>query len=259
MRKNGPGWSLSAEVFFYALFPYLAPPIARLSRRRLNLAANLFWLTGIAAAVAYILVNPDHLSTWGSANTTWSRVLRFDPLVRLPEFLLGVALGRIFVLDRARVRRTSLRGWVCSLAAFGALAAIVVVPSSGIPLPAVLVDDGMLDPLFAVLIYSLAWGEGIVARIFALPILVTLGEASYALYLLHVPVRLYLEHLMAAPNSGTVRSTIYWGIYLCLCLGLAVAAYGWIERSARRALRQAFGRLSARTGASSRATQPVSG
>lgn len=256
---NGPGWSLSAEVFFYALFPYLAPPIARLSRRRLNLAANLLWLTGIAAAVAYILVNPDHLSTWGGANTTWSRVLRFNPLVRLPEFLLGVALGRMFVLDRARVRRTSLRGWVCSLAAFGALAAIVVLPSSGIPLPAVLVDDGMLDPLFAVLIYSLAWGEGIVARIFALPILVTLGEASYALYLLHVPVRLYLEHLVAAPNSGTVRSTIYWGTYLCLCLGLAVAAYGRIERPARRALRRAFGRLSARTGASSRATQPVSG
>lgn len=256
---NGPGWSLSAEVFFYALFPYLAPRIARLSRRQLNLAANLFWVLGLPAAVAYIVINPDHLSTWGSADTTWVRVLRFNPLVRLPEFLLGVALGRMFVLDRARARHTLLRGWACSLAALGALAAVVLAPSSGIPLPAVLVDDGMLDPIFAVLIYSLAWGQGIVARIFALPVLVALGEASYALYLLHVPVRLYLSHVLAAPGAGTVWWPIYWGGYVCICLGLSVAAYRWIERPARRGLRRAFEHRSARAGASRQALRPLQG
>lgn len=247
---NGPGWSLSAEVFFYALFPYLAPRVARLSRRRLNLAANLLWATGISAAVTYIVINPDHLSTWGTADTTWVRVLRFNPLVRLPEFLLGITLGRMFVLDRAEAKLTTLRGWACSLAVLGVLAAIVLAPISGFPLPAVLVNDGMLDPLFAVLIYSLAWGQGLVARLFALPLLVMLGEASYALYLLHVPVRLYLSRVLAAPNPGTAWWTGYWAGYLCICLGLSVAAYRWIERPARRGVRRAFEHRSARPGIS---------
>lgn len=239
---NGPSWSLSDEAFFYALFPFIAPLVARISRRGLNLAGNLFWLAGLSAAIMYIAINPDHLTTWGSSDTTLFRILRFDPLIRLPEFLLGLALGRMFVLDRATIRPSRLRGMALSLATFGSLEAIILAPASGIPLPTILVTDGLLNPIFALLIYSLAWGDGGAAKLFAAPILVALGEASYALYLIHIPLHIYFQRLFPAPVPATPSSYLYWSCYLLLCIVLALVIYRWVERPARRSLRRLFAR-----------------
>src|SRR2546429_3636220 len=46
----------------------------------------------------------------------------------------------------------------------------------------------VVAPLLALLVYALAWGRGRLAAFFALPAMVALGEASYALYILHEPI-----------------------------------------------------------------------
>jgi peptidoglycan/LPS O-acetylase OafA/YrhL len=240
---NGPGWSLSCEAFFYLLFPVIAIPIARLSRRRLGLAVNLFWLAALAGPLLYIAWNPDGLHTWGWADSAWIRVVRFAPLIRLPEFLMGVALGRMFVIDYTDVSaRGTARLSRMGLVPLIALVGICVVPCSGVPLPYILLHDGLLDPLFGLLIYGLAWNTGRVATCLAMPAMVALGEASYALYILHVPLRDWLGRLISAPTAGDPRCLVYWSAYLCLCIAFALLTMRFVEQPARRAIRRAIAR-----------------
>jgi peptidoglycan/LPS O-acetylase OafA/YrhL len=67
----------------------------------------------------------------------------------------------------------------------GALLA-VTTQAEGLPYP--VLHNGLLAPVFAVLITSLAAGRGPVAAILATRPLVALGDASYSLYLLHIPL-----------------------------------------------------------------------
>src|SRR5207248_4762379 len=89
---NQPSWSLSVEACFYLLFPLLLPLIARLNRRDLWRAGALTW----AAFAAIILV----LALFGLRFATlwwWGDFVRYNPLVSLPEFIVGMVLGVLFV------------------------------------------------------------------------------------------------------------------------------------------------------------------
>lgn len=221
----GPGWSLSCEALFYALFGLLARRFARV--RRLLLVAALWWLAALAVPALYLLLAPDgraHTGDW--AHALWLRAVLYNPLVRLPEFVLGVALGRLW----ARGARLPRPG-VALLLAAGLLPALVALSGA---LPYALAHNGLLDPLFAVLLYALAQGPrgagSWLARALARPGTVLLGEASYALYLIHAPLLATLDHLGLLPlGRGALLA-------VPVAIGLSVLVYRHLERPARRAL-----------------------
>src|SRR5262249_27190012 len=99
---NSPGWSLSAEAFFYLLFPFVALPISRLTSRQTLLAVVGFWLLSLLARGWCVWARPPDF---------WVKVVQFNPLVRLPEFLLGVTLGRLFLLRELRNHQQA--PWFC--------------------------------------------------------------------------------------------------------------------------------------------------
>src|SRR5436190_18076893 len=49
---NGPAWSLSAEAFFYLLFPLAALSIARLGRYRLYMTLAACWVLCLVTPLA---------------------------------------------------------------------------------------------------------------------------------------------------------------------------------------------------------------
>lgn len=234
---NPPGWTLSVEAFFYALFPLLAPPIARLTPRWLMVALVGLWLAALAPRLAYVLLDPNHVGPVWQADTWWSRLITMAPLVRLPEFLGGVALGILFVHTRrsgaSRIRPERL----AVMAGLGLAVALSLGPQRLGPL----VANGLLDPLFALLIYALAWGRGRLARLLSLPWSIILGEASYALYILHWPVWDRVTggaHVVGA--TVTPRPAGFVLLYLGGIIGLSVLSLRLVEQPARRAIRRAF-------------------
>jgi peptidoglycan/LPS O-acetylase OafA/YrhL len=79
---NPPSWSLSALLFFYLLFPYLAPWLNKMRRPMVGLIVLgvLFFLPGAIAQLA------------GWTDIVTDGVLHRNPVVRLPLFLGGVLL-----------------------------------------------------------------------------------------------------------------------------------------------------------------------
>ena len=237
-RWNGPAWSLSAEALFYLAFPALALLAVRLRRRGALLLALGAWATSIAVVAVYLRLRPDGQVYPGipTALAPWLSYVRYHPLARLPEFVLGVATGRLFLLREATTlpahRRRAEAVAVLAVAATLAVAASPVTP----PFPSV--HGGLLAPLFAVALYALAAadGHGPLSRLLASAPAVRLGEASYALYILHVPLHDLLSRaVMATPWRPP--AVFFFDGYLAFTIVASLCVYALFEVPARRIVR----------------------
>jgi peptidoglycan/LPS O-acetylase OafA/YrhL len=89
------------------------------------------------------------------------------------------------------------------------------------------IAEVLLLPGFALLIAVLAGASGTLARITQHRATVLLGEASYALYLLHAPFGVFYDALGGFDLPGG-----YLG-YLILTITASIAAHLWFERPMR--------------------------
>jgi peptidoglycan/LPS O-acetylase OafA/YrhL len=225
---NPVAWSLSVEAFFYLLFPFLILMLLRRSRSQLLFIAAASWLTSLALSTAYVSLNPDGLSTINAdvLGAFWLNALKFHPLARLPEFLLGMACGFLFLRSRQESKFAPPLV-LLGLAGVGA----VVYFSAAIPYP--VLHTALLAPAFAAIVYGFAlrprWGAVLESRF-----LVLCGDASYSLYLLHSMIMGMFFHTA----TGQLRYKSFTGVvvFTVLTVGICALVYRFIEEPARRKL-----------------------
>ncbi len=218
---GGPAWSLSVEAFFYACFPFAGRLLWRIERRRSQML-TLLSLWGLACGAAFWIAvwqTPRFLKIAPEPDTFWTAFIKFDPLLRLPEFLAGIVLCKLFFsLSRKPWfgLRTGSGGW---LSIAGLVLGLVAVATLRVPLP--ILHNGFLLPASAALVVGLSLGGGMIARWLSTPLFVTLGQASYAVYLLHMPVYSYFA---AVSKREIVTGRGAWSLFaiymvslLCLC------------------------------------------
>ena len=244
---NCPGWSLSVEAFFYLVFPFAALPVLRMGPRRLLLSLGLSALVGLLLMGGW-LYGLQVTSMPGSSvdPEAWKVVGAYNPLLRLPQFLCGVFLGRLFCL-RQRASATFDRAMV----AVGVVVSLVLMAMTW-DSPALYFKDIALLPGFACLIWGLAGGVDPLSRGLARPAMVALGEASYALYLLHAPLNNWLHAVDVYLRLGWwSRGPVFFTGYALLCVAVSLLVFRHVEEPARRWLRS---RLTARVRPESPAT-----
>lgn len=190
---NGPGWSLSVEAFFYFSFPFVVPRLLEgAGTKRIVLTMLGLWLAALVTA-AFL---PGSVPMAPRQEVLLNPLFTF-PLLRLPEFLIGACLGRLYCNEvAAGVLR---RGTAIALAGL-AWVACTLATSQSVPKP--LLDLGLVTPGFALLVFGLAQS----GNAHGSKVLVALGEASYCLYIFQQPL-LDLAVLAAAlaavePDSG---------------------------------------------------------
>lgn len=227
---NAVAWSLSVEAFFYLLFPFLLKVYAKLSRAQLLSAAVFSWFVTLAISGAYVWRKPDGLAYVDSDTLTvfWLNVVKFHPLARLPEFLIGMACGFLFLRTRAN-SKLALPLVLAALFGFG----LVAHYSARIPYP--VLHTSLLAPAFAAIVYGLALQPRWVGFLNVRP-MVLLGDASYSLYLLHSTI---LGMYFFDPKSGGIRTNSLSSILLAIAIICAISllVYRFIEEPARRKLR----------------------
>lgn len=235
---NAPGWSIAAEVFFYALFPILIRPIVAGAQRWGWGVVVAIWTLqnlGFAALNALIpslvgLFSLEGLSLW----------LERLPLLRLPEFATGIAAWAIWRRTRQVTNFLPMPAWpfwglvgvLCSMW-------FLPVPTSAEWLHSLASSKAysLAPPLFAMLIIHLANTSDrpphLAARALAWRPVVLLGEASYALYILHWAV---LQSLFALFRPLDVPPP--WAGYAAMgaAVFLSVIVHLWFELPLRRYL-----------------------
>lgn len=220
---NGPSWSLSAEWFAYLIFPAFAWLGLWLRHRPLPLLA----LTGAGFVGLDLVCQALFGDVLVHAET------RMGALRIIPEFFYGMALYR---LGERYTPAARLTGGL-------AIAAAVLV----LLLMHVQADDRIVVTATGPLVLALAWLSKTRAdSALAQPWMLAAGEASYALYLVHMPILIGWKGVHAAltdrPSSYVFA---WWEIPPLLTLTL-VTAFGLhylLERPARRWIRRQSDRV----------------
>lgn len=226
---NCPGWSISAETFFYLLFPFVGVYLARLRTWPLFLVALGVWIVAISINTPLWLTYAAMSD--GEIKRMVGDFIGFNPFLNLSAFIVGIATGIAFLRQNYTNRDKPWSPWVTALE-IGALAvALVVIAYSGIP--HALLRTGIASPLFAAIIYTLALGKGGIARILSHPRLLILGEASYAIYILQVPMSYWTRQLIAVTPLQAFGAIAYPMLYLPIVIGFSIISFYWLEKPIR--------------------------
>jgi len=213
---NSPAWALSFLALGYLLLPGVLRRTAAWGPGRLVLALAGLWVAMLVPATVYAVVQPG--------DPFWRAALFTFPLVRLPEFLFGVVLARLFCAGEW----PRLPGWAAP-AAVGLLGVLLVLaPAALFPLN----HNGLFAPVHALLVWALAaGGDSWMRRLLVAGPSRRLGEASLGIYLLHVPVYAWMTRLggdVAAWSLGP--SAAFYAAYLALVLVLSLGLERVLDR-----------------------------
>jgi len=195
---DGPSWSITIECLCYLVFMVAV----RSGGRGLALVTG-----GAIVWGALVLVLA------GSDSVGWTQFL-------LGRGLLGFFLGQALWHGRAQLARVP--GWL--LAAL--LAAGLLVPA------------GPVHPLLplALLAWPAALVLGLRAQWLERPAMLWLGDRSYAIYLIHMPLFEFTAKYLGLGRGGLPGILAIHLVLAAVVLAYADAAYRRIERPARRAL-----------------------
>lgn len=210
---NSPAWSITCEMFFYLLFPLIIVWVRKNSWRRIAAALVVI---AVAEAVYIFFVAP--LAPIGQRGFLVSQF----PLAHMLEFLLGVATGKLFL---GGGREWLCQGYRRSWLIVGSLAGILAM-SFFQPVTPVFFA---MTPLFAILVLALAVVPRSGRSWLSAPTLLLLGEASFSLYLIHVPL-IHLYKMLAFPAE------LGWAL-LIAAVGLSILVFKTFESPARRLVR----------------------
>jgi peptidoglycan/LPS O-acetylase OafA/YrhL len=220
---NTPAWTLSCEMFFYLMFPLLIVTMK-----------DLEW-TGTIGAGVLSCVAPHVLLGFGMSD-------QIKPLMHLSDFVMGIAAARAFEL--LTERRVAAAGkWLYRIGLLGSAAII----GYGEFVPKSLSINTLLRPMNALLLLGLGLGGGWIARTLSTRPIVYLGEASYGMYILHIPI---LWWAVRWPGFA-VRY-----LYVAFVVAVSCIVYAVLEQPANRFLRSMVGQPKAPAPESLRRTAP---
>ena len=193
---NGVAWSLSVEVFFYAVFPAIIYAFGRVSHvlttKRLIVIMCGLWLVTMLICLSIPAVMDD-----------WRFYIL--PIARLPDFLMGILIGLIFLNMRKAqvsvVKKASGTRYELTVL----LVLVVMLGVSGL-LPQSLRFSAWLLPVWAFVIFIFAHQSGILSRLLAWRPLVFMGEASFSFYMIHQLVIRYMSLLQLPPVATVLMS-----------------------------------------------------
>lgn len=244
---NGVSWSISTEAFFYLAFPFL---ICRLDRSwwwkllcAIVLVVTVLRLTDLLKLPPY---DPTNLSA-----VTAHGLAYISPLVRILEFVYGMAVANFCLRWRALKIVTSLPTWLWTILELGGLAVAFLSGWYGTQALGSLFDartqyafaDYVASsgsfPAFGLLIGILSFERGMLSRLLSAGWMVILGEISFSIYLVHwTLIRWYmLNRSLFASVPKTVLYIAFW----FAVLSISFIIWRGVEKPCQRWIRSRFG------------------
>ena len=224
---NPASWSLSCEMFFYGLHPFLV-------RRTLTASLGLLAASTIGIVVALYVV-ADLAVDWPARVVGW--LFYVSPLFRVGEFLVGMAL--------ASALRRGLRipiGVVPAVLLLGSWFTVyyTISPKLGANLQIAIGDLNYpaIAVLYALLVASAAQLDMAGKRsVLRWKPMVMLGQWSYALYLVHATIIYGLAELIGV-RAYSRLDLVWLALVSTIVIAASAGLYHFVERPVELGLRR---------------------
>jgi peptidoglycan/LPS O-acetylase OafA/YrhL len=221
LRMNSPSWSLCGEALFYVCFPVLGVALWKLRGAK-------HWMMTIALYVggqALVWLARPHLSR---------QAVLYLPVLHFSTFALGILLARWQRLQQERRAGDVVPLWqvnaVLGLSIAGVVLSVLLLPFFKAPLP---YNNGLLAPVLAGFIWALSVRMTGLSQWLCARWLVALGNASYAIYLIHSPLLLLFLRWRCVGEA-------WYAVYLGLCVGLSLLSFYCFETPVREWMLRRF-------------------
>lgn len=213
---NAPSWSLSVEMFFYLLFPFIV---------RLRMGWLFLVLLFSASAKIYmgvVLESPKEQHYY----------LYISPYFRLLDFVMGIFLCKVFL-------ELKVSAQCASFFQFIALLVLIFFISLKDCVPQYLRFDLYYVLPMSLVVLSFSFSDGFFSKALSGKTLIILGESSFALYLIHqLVIRFSLGQAGWFPNLMNVMGEGFYSMFvLILSISLSVFVYFYFERIVSKYLR----------------------
>lgn len=198
-------WSLAVEEQFYIVFP---PILYLLMKRRQWLVPALLFCSAASLVLAMLLIPTKPMLAF----------------YMLPMRAWELSLGSLVAIGVVGAPTTTRKAEIASLCGFAMIVAPMLLYTSATPFPGL----AAVPPCLGAALIIWSNGMGRIAKLLSLSPFLLVGQASYSLYLWHLPVLEFAHYLVAGPLPLSTA--------LALCavsLLLALASLKWVERPFR--------------------------
>lgn len=216
---NGVSWSLSNELFFYALFPVLIFILLKyFTIQRAIVVSSGLWLI-VICTFFFLLPQNNSFSTWLSY---------YFPGMRVFEFIIGIIFGILFLKIKEReLKLSKLVFSLLELFSILFLIIIIIVVS-----PSVIQNlrySLIYIPFLSSIIFIYAFQQGVISNLLSRKFFIYLGEISFSFYMIHNLVLSYIYFLWR-PNIPFILL-----ISICLILSICLSSllYHFFEEPIR--------------------------
>ncbi|AZA81712.1 hypothetical protein C1637_03805 [Chryseobacterium lactis] len=220
MVLNFPGWSISVEFLFYLLFPVLYNYFYSKGNKSIWVITVIIWIITQVFCSLYA-----ESSYYKGPHTESHELLYYFPVMHINEFLAGNLAGLFFV------KNTQQKNYdVPVLVIF----TLIMLSLIFVPL---FYHNGLMALLFIPLIILISRNNGALTRIFSLKPLEYLGEASYAVYITHIPILYILREILKWKKYDPGINNVFW-IYVVVLVITSILFYQCIEKPMRNYLKK---------------------
>lgn len=230
---NGVAWSISTEFFFYLAFPVLIFLWGRYWRRLVVMQVCVI----ISILFVAQRINLPKADTYPGVGLLG--VVYFNPLVRILEFMIGMAVAQI--IRRHSDLTSNWKSYQWLLAEVASILAVVLAVLATADLSGMRSTFGEVTAYYisheglwlfwAALIGVFALSNGPLHTLISSRFFVFLGETSFALYLMHaLAVRYLAPYSEQLKGAGMIAYMLFW----LFCLAFSALLFLGLEQPFRR-------------------------